>query len=108
MFFTTLIGLRLRLDLVAQCPACFQSGVNGFRRTGTERFYDFGNLLTPGSSAQRRVVVASPIAGMALLQVTLIRQGPSGGKKVSQSQEPILNGYHVTAGAMKATGTFEI
>ena len=52
----------------------FQLGSLGLGVTIAERFFDFGNVIPPGSSAQWRVVVAFPIAGWAL-EVALIRQG---------------------------------
>ena len=52
----------------------FQLGSLGLGVAGAERFFDFGNVLPLSSSAQGRVVIALPIAGLAF-KVTLIRQG---------------------------------
>jgi len=51
----------------------FQLGSLDLGLTASECFVDFGNVFPLGSSAQRSVVVAFPIAGLAF-KVTPIRQ----------------------------------
>ena len=79
MFSRRLWAFALASTLWPNARRICQLGSLGVGAAGPERLLNFGNVLPLGSSAQWRVVVAFPIAGLVL--EVRIEHRPSGGTK---------------------------